>query len=89
MNVLIVTRNVVEDNAKGVGGWGGTCTCPDGQSYQVGDNDNACESIACINGNAGECNRKSGPWKKRKVTCAVLTGKLRWLLTLFNLLSFT
>ena len=23
--------NVVEDNAKGVGGWGGTCTCPDGQ----------------------------------------------------------
>ena len=81
-----MTGNVVEDNANGVGGWGGTCTCPDGQSYQVGDNNNNCENLACINGNAGECNRKFGPWSKRKVTCANLTGKLR---SLFNLLSYT
>ena len=28
--------NAVKTNAKGVGAWGGTCTCPDGSEYQVG-----------------------------------------------------
>ena len=32
--------NQVSYNTPGVGGWGGTCTCPDGQIYQVGDLNN-------------------------------------------------
>ena len=27
---------MVEENAFGVGSWGGECICPDGKSYQVG-----------------------------------------------------
>ena len=34
-----------------VGAFGGECTCPDGQKYNVGDNNNACGSLACIGGN--------------------------------------
>mmetsp|Transcript_69896 Transcript_69896/g.202571 ORF Transcript_69896/g.202571 Transcript_69896/m.202571 type:complete len:642 (-) Transcript_69896:180-2105(-) len=42
---------------KGVGAWGGWCTCPDGQRYQVGDNLDVCGSIACEGGVAGLCER--------------------------------
>ena len=38
----------------GVGGWGGVCTCPDGQEYNVGDNNNACGSLACYGGTITE-----------------------------------
>merc|ERR1712064_94193 len=62
--------NVVTDNAAGVGGWGGSCTCPDGQVYQVGDNYDACGSLACVGGTPGTCNRHDGAWSRRKVTCA-------------------
>ena len=31
-----ISVNVVEENAFGVGSWGGECMCPDGKSYQVG-----------------------------------------------------
>ena len=41
---------MVEENVQGLGEWGGTCRCPDGNKYQVGDNDDACDSLACING---------------------------------------
>ena len=41
----------------GVGGWGGTCTCPDGSTYDVGDNGNACGSLACVGGKAGACQK--------------------------------
>ena len=34
---------------------GGTCTCPDGQQYLVGDNDDNCGSLACNGGQAGQC----------------------------------
>ena len=34
----------------GVGSWGGECTCPDGQVYAVGDNNDACGSLACVGG---------------------------------------
>ena len=40
---------------EGVGGWGGTCTCPDGQAYEVGDNGDSCQSLACVGGSSGEC----------------------------------
>lgn len=60
--------NVFQTNA-GTGGWGGSCTCPDGQVYQVGDNGNACGSLACIGGTPGQCKRHHGTWSRNKVTC--------------------
>jgi hypothetical protein len=54
---------------KGKSLWGGSCTCPDGQVYQVSDNGDGCGSLACEGGISGECNRKSGWWSMRKVTC--------------------
>jgi len=56
-------------SAPGVGGWGGSCTCPNGQVYQVGDNIDACRSLACINGTPGTCNRFDGKWSRNKVIC--------------------
>ena len=53
----------------GVGIYGGTCTCPDGSVYQVGDQLDSCGSLACVNGVAGECHKKSGEWSFRKVIC--------------------
>jgi len=63
------TDNLVEENAPGVGEWGGSCTCPDGSVYQVGDNIDHCGSLACIGGVSGTCNRDHGEWSRRKVTC--------------------
>ena len=40
--------NVVIQSAPGIGGWGGTCTCPDGEVYQVGDNNDGCSTLACF-----------------------------------------
>jgi len=53
----------VEENhyrkVNGVGAWGGWCTCPNGQRYNVGDKWDACAngpaSLACEGGTAGEC----------------------------------
>jgi hypothetical protein len=41
----------------GVGGWGGTCNCPSGKTYPVGDYENNCASIACIGGYPSKCER--------------------------------
>jgi len=68
-NVEKRTPNVVEERAPRVGGWGGSCTCPDGSVYQVGDNYDYCGSLACHGGISGTCNRKHGEWSYRKVTC--------------------
>ncbi len=65
---------MVEENVPGVGGFGGTCRCPDGNEYEVGDNDDFCDSLACVNGQKVNCNQHLGPWKWRKVTCAVQPG---------------
>jgi len=62
--------NVALNRAPGVGHWGGSCTCPDGSVFQVGDNHNSCGSLACIGGVSGTCNRFTGPWSQRKVYCA-------------------
>ena len=62
--------NQVIENAPGVGGWGGSCTCPDGQVYQVGDENNYCASLACEGGVSGTCNRSNGEWSRRRVVCA-------------------
>merc|ERR1712086_19611 len=63
--------NVVRENAPGVGGWGGSCTCPDGSTYWVGDRNNNCGSLACFGGTAGTCNKyvDDTKWKGRDVTC--------------------
>ena len=63
----------MQTNAPGVGGWGGTCTCPDGQVYQVGDNKDTCGSLACIGGEAGTCSPQNKAGANVKVTC-VRTG---------------
>lgn len=46
---------------EGVGGFGGWCTCPDGQRYQVGDNLDDCGSLACEGGVPGDCEREIRP----------------------------
>ena len=70
-------RNVVQENEPGVGGYGGTCRCPDGTKYEVGDNRDDCHSFACINGEmitpTDQCNRHVGDWSYRQVTCAGIT----------------
>jgi len=43
---------------KKVGSWGGWCTCPNGEQYNVGDHFDACRSMACVGGIAGICNKK-------------------------------
>ena len=61
----------MHENAIGVGGWGGTCQCPDGNTYQVADNNDACMTLACTNGEMLSCNKEvRTEWNKRKVTCA-------------------
>lgn len=58
-----------------MGEWGGDCTCPDGEVYEVGDNLDSCGSLACRGGTAGKCNRKKGRWSRRKVICGLRIGK--------------
>ena len=53
------------------GSWGGTCTCPDGQTYQVGDLGDQCSTLACYGGTPGKCNTQDGPWSNKGVVCAV------------------
>merc|ERR1719204_1363635 len=64
------TQNLIEEFADGVGAYGGSCTCPDGSVWQVGDNYDSCGSLACIGGVSGTCHRQNGVWSWRKVTCA-------------------
>ena len=53
-----------------VGGRGGTCRCPDGKTYEVGDNNDFCRSLACVGGEMINCNGTHyGRWSFRKVTC--------------------
>jgi len=59
-------------SVEGVGGWGGTCECPDGQTYAVGDNNDACASLACENGRPSACERRENPLRAgMKVTCTL------------------
>ena len=69
MIVFFSDQNVVQEKAHGVGGWGGTCRCSDGNTYKVGDNNDYCKSLACVNGEMIDCNRYDGEWSRKKVTC--------------------
>lgn len=64
-------QNRVTDDAPKVGVWGGECSCPDGQMYLVGDHLDYCNTLACIGGASGKCNKHTqGAWGKRSVECA-------------------
>ena len=63
------SRNRVLENRQDVGVWGGTCTCPDGEVYLVGDRNNQCGSLACYGGLSGPCNHYVSTWAHRKVIC--------------------
>jgi len=53
-----------------VGWWGGICTCPDGQQYEVGDNNDNCSSLACEFGVPGNCSGELRPESRSMmVTC--------------------
>eukprot|EP00966_Prymnesium_polylepis_P324921 7380920-Prymnesium_polylepis.1 len=65
-------KNVRIENDGSVGVWGGTCTCPDGQVYLVGDENNACATMACENGVAGLCNHYFSLWAHRRVKCFLI-----------------
>eukprot|EP00966_Prymnesium_polylepis_P057543 1332452-Prymnesium_polylepis.1 len=53
----MVSPNVVRINHK-LGHWGGTCTCPDGQVYEVGERGRDCQDLACVNGVPGTCHKR-------------------------------
>jgi FAD/FMN-containing dehydrogenase len=53
-----------------VGDSGGTCTCPNGEVYQVGDNGDSCGSLACIGGIAGSCSENNPGGAGYQVVCA-------------------
>lgn len=62
----------------GIGDWGGKCTCPSGKTYDVGDNDNECASLACEGGTAGQCSEKGIPPSRYgwAVTCGTGPGSI-------------
>ena len=63
------SQDQVIEKAPGIGGFGGSCTCPNGKVYQVGDNIDHCASLGCIGGISGKCNKAIGKWSNRKVIC--------------------
>lgn len=64
--------NVYKKNG-GTGGWGGACECPDGTTYWVGDDGNACKSMnfGCQGGKQKKCTRWWGKWSRGKVECGL------------------
>ena len=47
------TENTYFEDSSLSGQWGGTCTCPDGTVYQVGDRYDRCQTLNCVNGATG------------------------------------
>ena len=66
--------NLLEHNIQDVGGWSGTCTCPNGQQYKVGDNHNGCRSLACIGGVSSGCSKHDRSGLRKRVTCVNTTN---------------
>jgi len=52
--VTVASPNIYRREVS-VGGWGGICTCPNGEVYEVGDNFDNCKTLACEGGAPGEC----------------------------------
>ena len=75
--------DVYEANVLGQNGglWGGSCTCPDGSVYLVGDSADYCGSLACVGGASGTCNKwESDAWRQKSVTCGLPKAKPALLL---------
>lgn len=65
-----------------VGGWGGSCTCPDGQIYQVGHKlSSTCKILSCEGGVSGTCHKNRGEWSWRKVVCGQKVTNEGWFST--------
>ncbi len=65
------SANVYLSGVEGVGSFGGTCTCPDGLSYLVGDNSDSCGSLACVGGRPSACESVYRPERKgMKAICS-------------------
>ena len=69
--------DVVERRVRGVFGFGGTCACPSGVTYQVGETGGcfapSCangECLACYGGVTGTCGRNNPGGAGVRVTCA-------------------
>ena len=82
--VICATNNVRETQVDGVGSWGGTCTCPDGQVFNVGDvpsnggcnawHNNVTSAAACIGGIMGPtCGWPNRGGAGVRVTCGALS----------------
>jgi hypothetical protein len=69
-------ENIVVEESRNTGGYGGTCMCPDGQTYDVGDNQDGCASLACVGGTSGSCVKDQIPGIRRlRVECACPTDR--------------
>ena len=66
---MLYEPNTVIKDAPNTGEWGGTCTCPSGDVYQVGDNHNLCASLACEGGVSGPCGENNPGGANVKVIC--------------------
>lgn len=62
-------QHLLFKDERNAGDWGGTCTCPDGSEYFVGDSMNHCGSLACVGGWQGVCHRAYGPWSGMRAVC--------------------
>ena len=64
-----VSANTVVTDETQAGLWGGTCTCPDGEVFLVGDQNRGCDGptdLACEFGTPSECIHNKGSWSHRK-----------------------
>jgi len=67
------TVNMVE-HGDTFGDWGGSCTCPDGAVYSVGDGGSGCKSLQCFGGLSGKCGPNNSKGRHVRVTCALPEG---------------
>ena len=58
--------DTANDSASGFGGY---CRCPSGYVYAVSAKNDDCESLNCGNGEKVSCEKKSGVWSFKGVSC--------------------
>ena len=73
-----VPTNLVVKNDKDAGGWSGTCKCPDGESYKVGDKHTGCRALACEGGVSSGCDRNDTSGKYTKVICSSVNQHVKY-----------
>ena len=64
-------QNIYESDSS-LGEYGGACTCPNGETYQVAAYENDCTKLACNGGtfSSAKCEKSKGDWSNKKVTCS-------------------